>query len=410
MGINKPARKKNLSSPAKTPSPKKPISQKKVFKEWYWLIGIIVLTFIVFFPTLDNALTNWDDPTYLNENPLIKSLSSSNIKRIFSEIYFSNYQPLHIFSYAIEYHFYKLNPHGYHATSVVMHLIATGLVCWFIWALTEISFIALVTALLFGIHPLHVESVAWAAERKDLLYAIFFLASLVAYIRYIKANQKIKYLVYCLLFFILSIMSKAMATSLVPVLFLLDYYFGRKFNVRVFIEKIPFLFIAVGFGLYSIHASAETGSISTQVFNLFQRILIANFNLLAYVTKLIVPFNLSAYYPYPENAVRDFPIYFYIAPLIVALLFILIIRSVKKTKIFFFTAGFFVACIFLVLQLLPVGPAIMAERYSYLSSIGLFLLIAFLLQQLIEKKQSNKTMVYICLSVYSLYLGVVTFN
>src|SRR4051812_26433217 len=124
MGINKTGKKKNIPQ-VKTPAVKKTVQQKKVFIEWYWVIAILLLTFIVFFPALNNAFTNWDDPTYLNDNPLIKNLSGANIKRIFTEIYFGNYQPLHILCYAIEYHFYKLNPHGYHATSVVMHLIAT---------------------------------------------------------------------------------------------------------------------------------------------------------------------------------------------------------------------------------------------------------------------------------------------
>ncbi|HKR06701.1 MAG TPA: tetratricopeptide repeat protein [Bacteroidia bacterium] len=410
MGINKTAKKKNIHPQAKTPVSKKTVQQKKSFKEWYWLTGILALTFIVFFPTLDNALTNWDDPTYLNENPLIKQLNAASIKRIFTEIYFGNYQPLHIFSYAVEYHFYQLNPHGYHATSVVMHLIATGLVCWFIWLLTENSFIALITALLFGIHPLHVESVAWAAERKDLLYANFFLASLIAYIRYVKSAQKIKYMVYALLFFVLSIMSKTMAASLPPVIILLDYYFSRKLNAKVVMEKIPFFLIAIGFGLYSIHASSTTGSISTHVFNLFQRILIANFNLLAYVVKLLIPIKLSAFYPYPENALRNFPFYFYITPFIVIGLLFLIIRSIKKTKAFFFAAGFFVACIFLVLQLLPVGPAMMSERYSYLPSIAFFYVIAYVLQQLIQNRSLLKTPVYVGLSAYSLFLCIATFN
>ncbi|MEO5571382.1 MAG: tetratricopeptide repeat protein [Bacteroidia bacterium] len=410
MGINKPSKKKNFSSQAKTAAAKKPVHHKIVFKEWYWLAGILVLTFIVFFPTLNNALTNWDDPTYLNDNPLIRSLSAENIKRIFTEIYFANYQPLHIFSYAIEYHFYQLNPHGYHATSVVMHLVVTGLVCWFIRVLTENSFIALITALLFGIHPLHVESVAWAAERKDLLYSIFFLASLIAYIKYIRSEEKIKYLLCTLLLFVLSIMSKAMAASLLPVLILLDFYTVRKFKWKIVIEKIPFLAIAIAFGLYSIHASATTGSISTNVFNLFQRILIANFNLLAYVTKLIVPINLSAFYPYPQNALISFPVYFYIAPCIVIGLLALIIRSLKKTKTFFFGAGFFVACIFLVLQLLPVGPAMIAERYSYMPSIGFFFVVATVLYEMTEKNKSLKTPVYTGLAAYSLFLSVTTFN
>lgn len=404
MGINKNVKKKTG-----VPAAKVPVIKKPQFKEWYALGGILVLTFLLFTPIINNAFTNWDDPTYLLENPLIRNLSAANIKRIFTEIYFGNYQPLHIFSYAIEYHFYKLNPAGYHTTSLLMHLIVTVLVCWFIFVLTENATIALIATLLFGIHPLHVESIAWAAERKDLLYAIFFISALINYVNYIKKNEAIKYFIYALLFFSLSIMSKTMAASLVPVLVLMDFYFKRKFTVKTVLEKIPFFLIAVAYGLYSVHASATTGSISVNVYSLFERILIANFNLLAYVVKLIIPFNLSSYYPYPENSVGNLPYYFYIAPFIVISLLVLIVRSLKKTNVFFFGAGFFVAAVFLVLQLLPVGPAIMAERYTYIPSIGLFFVIAFVLNQLIEKKPQNKKMVYGLLGVYCVVLSVITF-
>lgn len=374
-----------------------------------WMGLILLLTFIVFIPSLDNALTNWDDPRYLNDNPLIRKLSADNLKRIFTEIYFGNYQPLHIFSYAIEYHFYKLNPAGYHATSVVMHLIVTFLVYRFIFLLSKNNTIALISALLFGIHPLHVESVAWAAERKDLLYAMFFLGSLNFYIRYIQDERKWKYLLFAFLLFVLSIMSKAMASSLAPVLILIDYFFARKFNMRTVLEKIPFFAIALLFGIIATSTVTSTGQVSLHVFSLFERILFANLNLLSYVAKLIVPVQLSAFYPYPARIDGHLPYYCYIAPFVVAGLLILIILSAKRTKVILFGAGFFVACIILVLQLFPVGPTIISERYSYLPSIGFFFAVAWFVQQLILKKPTAKAAVYAGLGVYCLFLSITTY-
>lgn len=374
-----------------------------------WIGAILLLTFIVFFPALNNALTNWDDPHYLNDNPLIRSLSAQNIKKIFTEVFFGNYQPLHIFSYAIEYHFYKLNPVGYHTTSVVMHLIVTFLVYRFVLLLSENNAIALITALLFGIHPLHVESVAWAAERKDLLYAMFFLGSLICYIRYIKEQQKLKFIFFAFFFFVLSIMSKAMASSLPPVLILVDYFYGRKFNTKIVIEKIPFFAIAGLFGFIAAHTASTTGQVSLHVFNLFERILFANLNLLSYVAKLLIPVQLSSFYPYPHRIDGHLPYYCYVAPLVVIGLLVLIIRSAKKTKVILFGAGFFVACIFLVLQLFPVGPTIISERYSYLPSIGFFFVIAWFIQQAILKRPASKTAMYIVLGAYCLFLSVTTY-
>lgn len=374
-----------------------------------WIGAILLLTFIVFIPALNNALTNWDDPHYLNDNPLIRSLSAQNIKKIFTEVFFGNYQPLHIFSYAIEYHFYKLNPVGYHTTSVIMHLVVTFLVYRFILLLTENNTIALITALLFGIHPLHVESVAWAAERKDLLYAMFFLGSLICYIRYIKEQQKLKFIFFAFILFVLSIMSKAMASSLPPVLILIDYFYGRKFNTKIVLEKIPFFAIALLFGFVAAHTASTTGQVSLHVFNLFERILFANLNLLSYVAKLLVPIQLSSFYPYPHRVDGHLPYYCYIAPFIVIGLLVLIIRSARKTKVILFGAGFFVACIFLVLQLFPVGPTIISERYSYLPSIGFFFVIAWLLQQVILKRPAAKNAMYIALGAYCLFLSVTTY-
>lgn len=408
-------RKKNNKNKPKSLLPKsetqkKNASQKKSNRSYNWLPGILALTLIVFFPALNNAFTNWDDPALITENPLIKKLNAENIKRIFTEVYFGNYQPLHILSYAIEYQFYKLNPVGYHITSLVMHLISTALVFVFVSLISQNKSIAVITALLFGIHPLHVESVAWAAERKDMLYAMFFISSLIFYVKYIKEEQKAKYFVLAFILFALSIFSKAMAASLPPILFLLDFYYKRKFTFKIILEKIPFFALAVGIGLMATYSASTTDSISLHVYSLFERILIANFNLLAYVWKLILPVNLSAFYPYPARVEGSLPFYFYIAPFVVLVLLVLIILSLKKNRNIFFGAGFFVASIVLVLQLFPVGPTIMSERYSYLPSVGFFFVIAYFIQLAVEKKPSSKVFSYSCLAVYSLFLCITTYN
>ncbi len=410
MGRNKLIKKKKYQQQEKSRALPNVVAQQKKNNNGLWLSGILALTFIVFFPALNNALTNWDDPHYLTDNPLIRNLSFENIKRIFTEVFFGNYQPLHIFSYALEYHFYKLNPTGYHTTSVIMHLIVTGLVFRFIFLLSENSTIALITALLFGIHPMHVESVAWAAERKDLLYAMFFLGSLILYVRYIKGGERILFLSLALFLFALSILSKAMASSLPPVLILIDVFLGRKWHWKLMWEKIPFFAISFFFGYIAAHTASTTGQVSLNVFTLSERILFANFNLLAYVFKLILPTNLSAFYPYPDRIDGHLPYYYYIAPLVVAGLLFLVIRSFKKTKIILFGAGFFVASIFLVLQLFPVGPTIISERYSYVSSIGFFFVIAYFFQQFILKFPLKKTMLFIALAGYSLFLCVATYQ
>ena len=408
--MGKDKKKKNNPALSQNPASKKTALPATGFNQWTGLFGILTLTLVVFFPSLNNSFTNWDDPALITENPLIHNLDADSIKRIFSEVYFGNYQPLHILSYAIEYHFYGLNPTGYHATSIVMHLIATWLVCKFIFSLTQNSTIALLAALLFGIHPMHVESVAWAAERKDLLYSIFFIASLIVYIKYIRSEGKAKFLVFTFMLFALSIFSKAMAASLPPTLFLLDIYFKRKLSIKLVLEKVPFFALAAVLGFIATNTVSTTGQVSLHVFSLFDRIIFANFNILHYIGKLILPIQLSAFYPYPSKSVGGLPFYFYTAPFIVAGMAFLIIRALKKTKVIFFGAGFFILCIFLVLQLFPVGPTIISERYTYLPSIGFFFIIAYYTRQLIEKRPSFKTVVHISLVGYSLFLCVATWQ
>jgi tetratricopeptide (TPR) repeat protein len=375
-----------------------------------WLPLILLLTLIIFIPAFNNGFTNWDDPTYILDNPLIRQFNFDTIRSIFSEPYFGNYQPLHILSYAFEYQLYQLNPVGYHVTSVIMHLITTALVYRFIFLLCGNSNITIISTLLFGIHPMHVESIAWAAERKDMLYASFFLGALIMYLLYLKSDQKLKYLIFAFLLFSLSILSKAMASSLPPVLILIDFYYKRKFNSKLVMEKIPFFALAIVFGLISAITASTTGQVSLHVFNLFERIIIANFNLLTYCFKLLIPFNFSAFYPYPQRVEGMLPFYFYIAPFIVIALAILIFKSVKKTRVIIFGAGFFVACIILVLQLFPVGPTIISERYTYLPSIGFFFVCGYFIDQIIRQKPGMKTAIYFVLSIYCLYLSVATYK
>lgn len=384
---------------------------KRSNKLWLALAVIMPITFIVFLPVLDNELTNWDDPTYIVENPLIRQLDWAHVKQIFTQFYFGNYQPLHILSYAVEYHFFKTNPAGYHAVSVVMHMITTGLVLWFIYLLSNNALVAIIAALLFGIHPLHVESVAWAAERKDMLYAGFFILSLIFYLKYIDSGEKKSFYIIAIFLFVLSIFSKAMASSLPPVLILLDYFRERKFSMKLVLEKVPFFLIAIAMGIVSITAAESTDTIShDNVFSLFDRIIFACANLLFYTGKLILPFKLSSFYPYPLKEGGLLPYYYYIAPFIIVGLLIAIIRSMKKTRSVFFAAGFFVACIFLVLQLLPVGPTIVSERYSYLPSVGFFYIIGVGIHHLLEKRNNLIIPVYASLCVYVIYLSVCTYQ
>lgn len=409
---NKLANISKQQASSKALTAKSSINSQNNWISYLPIVGLLFIILFAFYPVFDNDLSNWDDPTYLNNNPLITSLDWANIKRIFTENYFGNYQPLHILSYAIEYHFYKLNPAGYHATSVFMFVLACLLVYFFLLLLSKNRMIAFWSTAFYGLNAMRVESVAWAAERKDLLYLIFFVASLITYTHYIVKSEKYKYLFFTFLFFTLSIFSKVMAASLIGPMIMLDYYYGRKLSIKLFLEKIPFVLLSVWVGLKQVAATVETGTIDTSdVFSLSDKLLIACRNLIFYPIKLIVPLKLSAFYPYPPKTVDSSlsPV-FYLCGLLILIITALIIYSTKKTKFFLFTSGFFVSTIALVLQIMAVGPTMSSERYTLVPGIIFAFFMAYGLNYLFEKYKISKVISNAILSIYCLFLFVTTYQ
>ncbi len=354
---------------------KKPIAAKRN-TDWNWniiglLTGIVLLSAFIYLPVLHNHFLAWDDNYYIRDNAFIYSF---NLKDIFSNNVMGNYHPMTVLMLAIEYHLFELNETGYHAVNLIIHLLNVILVFYAVLLLCNKSVVALVTSLLFGIHPIHVESVAWAAELKDLLYTFFFLAAIIMYLKFLPNLQK-KYYMAALLLFLFSLLSKGMAASLPVVLVLIDFFKGRKITMNVILEKIPFFLLAIIFGVIAVAAQRAPDIVQTVTFFTFpQRIAFACYGFCMYIAKLILPINLSAYYPYPLKTGSGISfIYYAYIPLVIGIL-AAVIYSIRNTKNIAFGVGIFAITIFLVLQLLPVGDAIMADRYSYVPSIGIFYL------------------------------------
>ena len=389
--------KKKINQPQPLKKVVKTGTQKKNGSEAGYYLSVaflILITIIAFFPSLRNGFTNWDDPTYILNNPLIKQLSIENTKRIFSEVYFANYQPLHLFSYMIEYHFFGLSATGYHWISLIIHTINVLLVLWIAKLISKNNYIAFFTALFFAITPMRVESVAWAAERKDMLYSMFFFAAFISYLFYLQKKLQTRYIILAFSFFLLSVFSKTMAVSLVPVMFLTDFFYGRKFNLKSIAEKTPFIIVAFIMGIISVNASKGANSFdTTNYYSFIDRLFFACQNLLMYAGKLIFPTSLSSYYRYPDLVNGHIPVSYYVSGVVVILIAVVVILSLKKGKLIFFSTGYFISTIALVLMILPVGPTIFSERYSYLPSVMLYYTLLFYLYKWIEK-QKTKTWIY----------------
>lgn len=412
-------KKKGTVPPQQVKAKHVPKKKESSYKYLWPLLFILPAVFVAYFPILHNGFTNWDDPELILDNPLIRELSFENIRKIFTTFYFGNYQPLHLLSYAVEYHFWELNPAGYHAVSLLLFLITTSLVYYFIFQISHKNMtVAIIATLLFAVNAMRVESVAWAAERKDMLYALFYVAALIAYVKYIiRLKQpvkglQVKYLVYAFLFFILSVFSKVMAVSLVGALVMLDFYYARKISVRMVLEKIPFVAVSVALGLTQINATASTNTIDTS--NLFvfsDRLLIVCRNLMFYVYKTLVPVNLSAFYPYPPKAPGiSWPAEFYIAPVFLLIMAVLLLWSLRKTRLFVFCAGFFVSAIALVLQYIAIGPTMFNERYSLIPAIALSFALAYGIDLLAKKYPAWKHFFFGTTGLYLLVMFYLTFT
>ncbi len=411
MKVKKTEAKKTEAKKTETKKQKIASQPPKSFNRLF-LLAIIIITAVIYMKSLSNQfITTWDDHGYITENNDIKTLHGDSIsytlKKTFSSNILGNYQPLTMLSYCVEYSKYKLNPKPYHVTNLIFHIFNAILVFCFIWLLTRQQWVAFITALLFAVHPMHVESVSWVSERKDVLYAFFYLASLCMYIYYLK-NEKWKWHFYALTFvlFVLGLLSKAMTVSVPITFFALDYFMSRKITSKSVLEKVPFILMSMIFGVIAIGAQKSANALEGIANHGFaERVLFSFYGVMTYLWKLAVPLNLSCFYNYPVKQNGAYPIVFYIAPLVVMGLVFLIYKSIRFGKDVAFGFGFFFITIALVLQILPVGDAIIADRYTYLPYIGIFFIIARWINNLWE----NKSEKYQFLRTISL-AGIVVFT
>jgi len=376
---------------------------------------VMLATFMSFFPSLNNAIDIWDDQFYIITNSLIKDLSWDGIKNIFAFVpVVGNYHPLTVLSYAIEYAIFEFNPVAYHLDNLILHLLNTLMVFIFVYKLSSRLWVAFIASILFGIHPLHVESVTWVSERKDVLYAFFFLLGLICWMNF-KSNGNKKYYFFAMGLFVLSCLSKGMAVTFSIIIILIDYLQAKKVTYKILIDKIPFLVISIVFGLLAIKVQGDSSAIGfteNEVYNASDKFFFANYSLFFYIKKMLLPFELSGLYPYPIKSGGPLPFIFYFSFPANLILVFLMLYSLKRTKKVMFGSLFFIVSIFPVLQILSVGSAIAADRYFYIASIGLFYLAGLGFDNIYNNKSRATLRVFvIILSVIILSVFcVITFE
>jgi protein O-mannosyl-transferase len=372
------------------------------------------MTLLIYLPALRNDFVTWDDNEYVYENPFIRSFDVVFFKRAFFGFFAHNWHPLTWISHALDYALWGLNPLGHHLTNIVLHALNAFLVVVLVIKLLDVyrertagsgkaSFLgdrtiliaAGVTGLLFGLHPLHVESVAWVAERKDLLCGLFFLLSIITYTNYVgrqksensandgtgKRNPFInRHYLLTLGFFILALLSKPMAVTLPVVLLILDWHpFDRIRSLKTFlaacVDKLPFIALSLASSVITILAQGGSGAIqSTAYAPLLTRLFVAAKALITYIGMLMLPLTLVPYYPYPEN--EPFVSFEKLAPIVLVTgITVVSMIIARKQKLWLAAWGYYAVTLLPVIGIVQVGTQSMADRYAYLPSLGPFLVM-----------------------------------
>lgn len=335
------------------------------------LLGL--LTLLVYNPAAHNGFVKFDDPEYITANQHIRSgLSWSTFKWSFRATEQANWHPVTWLSHALDASLFRLNPVGHHYMNVLLHASTAILLFLFLQAATGFVWRSLTVGALFAIHPLNVESVAWAAERKNVLCMLFCVLTLMAYRRY---AQKALLQNYALIVaaFALALMSKPMAVTLPFVLLLVDYWPLQRNEFvpfkRLLTEKLPLLAMSVGSCIVTMIAQRADGAIHSSDFSLANRLQNAVVSYSLYLEKLLWPSKLASFYPHPEH------IPFWQFAIAIAVMTGITAGVLWRREQKYLAVGWlwFLGTMVPMIGIVQAGEQGMADRYAYMPFIGLFI-------------------------------------
>ena len=374
-------------------------------REIFICVLIILVTYIVYHQVQDHKFIAFDDGLYVTENFHVRTgLNLENITWSFTTTHSSNWHPLTWMSHMLDVSLFGMNPGSHHLMNVFFHLLNSLLLFFVFRQLTGKIWQSAFVAVIFAIHPLHVESVAWVSERKDVLSTFFGMTTLLSYGRYAKYGSKGFYLV-ALLAYILGLMAKPMLVTLPFVLLLLDFWPLRRLkfkkhpktisynhndisDLKIIFEKIPFFIFTLASCVVTFYAQQSGGSVaSLEVFSLKSRIANAVVSYIAYIGKGIWPVHLSAFYPYSNSL----PIWQVAgAGLLLVLISWFCILTIKQRPYLLVGWLFYLGTLFPVIGLIQVGEQAMADRYTYVPLIGILIMLAWGLPDLLKRWRYQK--------------------
>lgn len=396
------------------------------------LIAILVL--LCFSPALYNGFVAWDDTDAFLKNPHYRGMSWDHLQWMFTTFHQGHYQPLSWVTLGLDYTLWGMNPAGYHLTSMLLHTANAILLYFLILALLRIVFAqadqkhiifywaAMAGALLFALHPLRVESVAWATERRDVLSGLFFLLSLLMYVHKSQAStSKRKWLLLSLLFFVLSLSSKAWAITLPVVLIILDIYPLRRFydaqgqfrwRIGLLVEKIPYCIFAFAAAVMASFAQQEAGATRTfDSYTFIERCAQALYGLCFYVWKTISPFNLSPIYELPIH-INPLEWQYLVCGVIVIAVTIILFWIRQRCPYLLVAWLCYAIIVSPVLGFRQSGPQMVADRYSYISCMPWAILASGLVYGIWYKKILRPVLLLVfhtALLLIMAILGTLTF-
>jgi tetratricopeptide (TPR) repeat protein len=385
------------------------------------LIFILIITILVFFQSLGGEYLNWDDNQQITNNQDVLNFSWRSIKNYFTNYYVKSYQPLASFSFGLEYYLFGNNSFVPHFTNLFLHILNIILVFFLIIKiLPNRKILNFFVISVFAIHPFQGELLGWISTRSTLLFSFFFFISILNYIKYISNNKyKKKYFWYTLVFFLCSLFSKASAITLPLVLLAMDYLYKRKFTFKVFFEKIPFFIGSIIFGIVSL-LSRDVSNSNLQFDNYYswyEKISISCYSVFLYLKKAFIADDFFFFYGYPYKIGADkfIDFSFLISPLWVVLIVVFcwfVYRRLEEInrRIWVFGIFFFLINIIIVINFTSFSATFFAERYMYLSILGVFISLSVLIKALIADTVIFKNGIYILLGLFLISLGIKSFD
>ena len=354
-------------------------------------IALAALSWLVFGQTLWHDFVNYDDPRYVYENTNItEGLSISGIVWAFTHIHSMNWHPLTTISHMLDCQLYGLKAGWHHCTNVLLHSIAVMLLFVALLQMTGAFWRSAFVAAVFAIHPLRVESVAWIAERKDVLSGVFFMLTLLAYLYYVRLPRTGRYLVVAFVF-ACGLMSKPMLVTLPFVLLLLDYWPLDRIKGQVskrVLEKIPLIALSAVSSIATL--VAQKGAVGyTEELPVFERFNNAVLSYVLYIWQMLWPVNLAVFYPHPENRL---PLWQISSSFLLLICVTAVAIALRKQRPYLITGWlWYLGTLVPVIGLVQVGWQGRADRYTYLPQIGLYIAVTWALTDLTTSWRHQRT-------------------